>query len=150
MKKAVARCQQTDAPELDLPPYRSMYKFVNTIITAGDNQDRQKLQQIFRVLMAFNHGEQGPEYRHQSGYNTPNWLERMWNNYKQDNIYRNNYNTPNWLERMWNNYKQDDIYRNNYSTEREADQMYEIMRKVMNNQQDYSNDEYEMMKMMME
>ena len=48
MKKAVARCQQTDAPELDLPPYRSMYKFVNTIITAGDNQDRQKLQQIFR------------------------------------------------------------------------------------------------------
>ena len=101
-----------------------------------------------RVLMAFNHGEQGPEYRHQSGYNTPNWLERMWNNYKQDNIYRNN-----------------------YSTEREADQMYEIMRKVgfrlfwlilypvhcfifplqvMNNQQDYSNDEYEMMKMMME
>jgi len=134
MKKAVARCQQTDAPELDLPPYRSMYKFVNTIITAGDNQDRQKLQQIFRVLMAFNRGEQGPDYRHQSDYSTPNWLQRMWNNYKQDNIYR----------------KSDYGVYNNYNMEREADQMYEIMRKVMNNQQDYSNDEYEMMKMMME
>ena len=47
MKKAVAKCQQQDAPELELPPYRSMYKFVNTLISSADQMDQQKLQQVF-------------------------------------------------------------------------------------------------------
>merc|ERR1711892_1124590 len=45
--KAVAKCQQQDAPELELPPYRSMYKFVNTLISSADQMDQQKLQQVF-------------------------------------------------------------------------------------------------------
>merc|ERR1712106_881793 len=39
MKKAVAKCEQQDAPELDLPPFRSMYKFVNTIISSDNKMD---------------------------------------------------------------------------------------------------------------
>merc|ERR1711936_128905 len=33
MKKAIAKCSHEDAPELSLPPYRSSYRFVNTMIT---------------------------------------------------------------------------------------------------------------------
>merc|ERR1719219_956391 len=32
MKKAIAKCSHEDAPELSLPPYRSSYRFVNTMI----------------------------------------------------------------------------------------------------------------------
>merc|ERR1712062_770173 len=37
MKKAIAKCSHEDAPELSLPPYRSSYRFVNTMINKGDN-----------------------------------------------------------------------------------------------------------------
>merc|ERR1712141_902268 len=33
MKKAIAKCSHEDAPELSLPPYRSAYRFTNTMIT---------------------------------------------------------------------------------------------------------------------
>merc|ERR1711931_617275 len=46
MKKAVAKCQQQEAPELDLPPYRSMYKFVNTIIKSADEMDQFKFEMM--------------------------------------------------------------------------------------------------------
>merc|ERR1712080_691467 len=32
MKKAIAKCSHEDAPELSLPPYRSAYRFTNTMI----------------------------------------------------------------------------------------------------------------------
>merc|ERR1712241_961163 len=32
MKKAIAKCSHEDAPELSLPPYRSSYRFVNTMM----------------------------------------------------------------------------------------------------------------------
>merc|ERR1711971_608166 len=31
MKKAIAKCSHEDAPELSLPPYRSAYRFTNTM-----------------------------------------------------------------------------------------------------------------------
>merc|ERR1719400_1710452 len=39
MKKAIAKCSHEDAPELSLPPYRSSYRFVNTMINKGDNYE---------------------------------------------------------------------------------------------------------------
>merc|ERR1712106_765033 len=55
MKKAVAKCEQQDAPELDLPPFRSMYKFVNTIISSANRMDQQKLHQVFVTLRMMTH-----------------------------------------------------------------------------------------------
>merc|ERR1712066_1190521 len=37
MKKAIAKCSHEDAPELSLPPYRSAYRFTNTMINKGDD-----------------------------------------------------------------------------------------------------------------
>merc|ERR1739846_257542 len=35
MKKAVAKCHQVDAPELDLAPFRSANRFVNNLVKMG-------------------------------------------------------------------------------------------------------------------
>ena len=42
MKKAIAKCNNEDAPELSLPPYRSSYRFVNAMINQGNNMDMLK------------------------------------------------------------------------------------------------------------
>merc|ERR1712032_1602974 len=39
MKKAIAKCSNEDAPELSLPPYRSSYRFVNSMINNGNNME---------------------------------------------------------------------------------------------------------------
>merc|ERR1712055_981610 len=42
LKKAIAKCSNEDAPELSLPPYRSSYRFVNSMINNGNNMDMLK------------------------------------------------------------------------------------------------------------
>merc|ERR1711936_855681 len=39
MKKAIAKCGHEDAPELSLPPYRSAYRFTNTMINKGNSYE---------------------------------------------------------------------------------------------------------------
>merc|ERR1712168_715466 len=51
MKKAIAKCSHEDAPELSLPPYRSAYRFTNTMINKGD--DMEMMQDMFRKMMEF-------------------------------------------------------------------------------------------------
>merc|ERR1711963_126753 len=38
MKRAIAKCHQEDAPELSLPPFRSSYRFVNTMMNQGNDE----------------------------------------------------------------------------------------------------------------
>merc|ERR1711915_406387 len=86
LKKAVAKCQQQDAPELDLPPYRSMYKFVNTIINSADHMDQQKLHQVFVMLRMMNdnhHDNYDREYHDYDNYDSGhNWMKKQWMKYK--------------------------------------------------------------------
>merc|ERR1712066_294576 len=51
MKKAIAKCSHEDAPELSLPPYRSAYRFTNTMINKGD--EMESMQHMFRKMMEF-------------------------------------------------------------------------------------------------
>merc|ERR1712168_1694462 len=52
MKKAIAKCSHEDAPELSLPPYRSAYRFTNTMINKGDQHDM--FERMFsNVMMEF-------------------------------------------------------------------------------------------------
>jgi len=54
-KKAVAKCHGEDAPELDLPPFRSSYRFVNTLMNSandmGDNQSNMMMMMMMRMMM---------------------------------------------------------------------------------------------------
>merc|ERR1711872_877647 len=52
MKKAIAKCSHEDAPELSLPPYRSAYRFTNTMINKGDDYEHiNEMASMFAKMM---------------------------------------------------------------------------------------------------
>merc|ERR1712142_484261 len=52
MKKAIAKCSHEDAPELSLPPYRSAYRFTNTMINKGDDYEHiNEMASMFAKIM---------------------------------------------------------------------------------------------------
>merc|ERR1711931_272812 len=87
MKKAVAKCQQEEAPELDLPPYRSMYKFVNTIIKSADQMDQFKMKMMFHTMRQMSNHYNNDNYDDYDHYNNKhhsesNWLQEQFRKYK--------------------------------------------------------------------
>merc|ERR1712192_118188 len=53
MKKAIAKCSHEDAPELSLPPYRSAYRFTNTMINKGDQYEQiNDMATMFAKMMS--------------------------------------------------------------------------------------------------
>merc|ERR1712055_751488 len=50
IKKAIATCNNEDAPELFLPPYRSSYAFVNTIINGANKMENQQYQMMEKMI----------------------------------------------------------------------------------------------------
>merc|ERR1711981_704173 len=54
MKKAVAKCEQSDAPELDLPPFRAAHRFVNNLVSmAGDREEEKDEMESFMKFFKF-------------------------------------------------------------------------------------------------
>merc|ERR1712066_164902 len=54
MKKAVAKCQQSDAPELDLPPFRAANRFVNNLVSmAGQREGERDQMESFMQFFKF-------------------------------------------------------------------------------------------------
>merc|ERR1719490_569602 len=52
MKKAIAKCSHEDAPELSLPPYRSAYRFTNTMINKGNDYEHiNDMASMFAKMM---------------------------------------------------------------------------------------------------
>merc|ERR1712106_383326 len=144
MKKAVAKCEQQDAPELDLPPFRSMYKFVNTIISSANRMDQQKLHQVFVALRIMTNVQ---------GYTTnfisnsgSNWLKEKFMKYKMHQMMKHMMNEdeddfhvrPYSFDNM-----KDIINENNYSQFSDNYEMKKMMKKFFGN--DQSADQYEMM-----
>merc|ERR1711913_137052 len=54
MKKAVAKCQQKDVPELDLPPLRAINRMINNMVgMAGHGEDQHQEMEYFQKFMRF-------------------------------------------------------------------------------------------------
>merc|ERR1712106_810738 len=53
MKKAVAKCNQVDAPELELPPYRSVDRFVNTMLSFARDMESNQFEQLYKMMRTF-------------------------------------------------------------------------------------------------
>merc|ERR1719385_450634 len=68
MKKAIAKCSHEDAPELSLPPYRSAYRFTNTMINKGD--DIEMMQDMFRKMMEVVRSRNSNSFSPYSSYNS--------------------------------------------------------------------------------
>merc|ERR1712060_356024 len=49
-KKACAKCGQEDAPELSLPPFRSTYRFVNTLLNGANDMENRQANMMYRMM----------------------------------------------------------------------------------------------------
>merc|ERR1719225_1967438 len=77
MKKAVAKCNQVDAPELDLPPFRRLNSFVNKLVFMADRKEDHKddmnmmtkFIMMMTIMQGFNNQEASYNYgRHKCAH----------------------------------------------------------------------------------
>merc|ERR1711990_562375 len=77
MKKAIAKCSHEDAPELSLPPYRSAYRFTNTMINKGDQYEHiNDMATIFAKMMSQMKKNRN-SYSPYSSYNRNSNMDKM-------------------------------------------------------------------------
>merc|ERR1711878_255661 len=69
MKKAVSKCLQEDAPELDLPPFRYLNRFTNKMVSMSNNNygyghhdednmmEMMKMMMMVKMMQSFNDNE---------------------------------------------------------------------------------------------
>merc|ERR1719431_1018385 len=103
MKRAVAKCKQQDAPELELPPFRSSFKFVNMLMNSADEMDQYKINKMFNFMKSFGGNQRGNYHRHSSSNQYDEFMEmmlktqmmEMMENYMNANSYKNsNFDIP--------------------------------------------------------
>merc|ERR1711935_1282057 len=68
MKKAVAKCSQQDAPELQLLQFRAPYKTVNALLEASEDMENNDMQMMFNMVR-FMHQMQQSQNQHRNDYN---------------------------------------------------------------------------------
>jgi len=115
MKKAVAKCSQQDAPELNLPAFRSLYKTVNVLLSSAEHQEQDEMHTIFKMMRLMK------QYKEMQ-------YKNMQNDYNSYRPYNNDYNRNNdnmddqWMTQMLmkfmmkNNMKNDMSYDNRHSS----------------------------------
>jgi len=72
MKKAVAKCNQQDAPELDLPPFRAINRLINNLVGManykedqhGEIEDFKQFLQYYEIAKMMNKDDDGNYHRH--------------------------------------------------------------------------------------
>merc|ERR1712168_87038 len=97
MKRAVAKCKQQDAPELELPPFRSSFKFVNMLMNSADETDQYKINKMFNFIKSFGGNQRGNYHRHSSSNQYDEFMQmmEMMENYMNANSYKNsNFDIP--------------------------------------------------------
>jgi len=73
MKKAVAKCQQQDAPELDLPPFRAINRLVNNMVSMagykeGEHDEMKYFMKFFRYMQMMKMMNHDDDDHHQDNY----------------------------------------------------------------------------------
>merc|ERR1712045_436145 len=77
MKKAVAKCHQVDAPELDLAPFRSANRFVNNLVKMGGQhgdhmEEMETFMKFYKFTKMMDHSQN--DYH---SYNKDDSMEKM-------------------------------------------------------------------------
>merc|ERR1712106_875 len=68
MKKAVAKCSQQDAPELQLLQFRAPYKTVNALLEASEDMENNDMQMMFNMFR-FMHKMHQSQNQQRNDYN---------------------------------------------------------------------------------
>merc|ERR1712045_870690 len=109
MKKAIAKCNNEDAPELSLPPFRSSYRFVNAMINQGNNMDMLK---NMMTAMSMSMNQDNSEFSYVQPYST--------NSGKSDSFMDK--------MKMMMKMKMKDMMRSNYQDDYDMSEFFKSMR----------------------
>merc|ERR1712126_770481 len=101
MKKAIAKCGHEDAPELNLPPFRSTYRFVNSMLNNANHMENQQYKLIEKMLEFM----QGNQY---NNYNRPSYNQYSRNDPEMNNL--------NFMKQMLQKMMNGDMYDSNSPT----------------------------------
>jgi len=104
MKKAIAKCNQVDAPELELPPYRSVDRFVNVMLSFARQMESNQFDQLYKMMSVINENQYDRRHNDYT-YSRP---ERYGYENKMDN-----FQMMMKFKKMMNNMKNDDSFMNN-------------------------------------
>jgi len=74
MKKAIAKCNQVDAPELDLPPYRAVDRFVNVMLSFAREMESNQFDQLYKMMGVIHENQYRPSY---NKYRRPHYDQKM-------------------------------------------------------------------------
>jgi len=118
MKKAVAKCHQVDAPELELPPFRSIDRLVNTLVSHANNMESHQYEKLYRMMTFINNNHYNN--RHRNNYDSMTYMKNF-NNFEDDSVFpffmkksydqspsMNKFKTMMLMNKMMNSMKNDD------------------------------------------
>jgi len=94
MKKAISKCHGTDAPELELPMFSSPFRFINTMMTSGQQHQENLMQAV--QSMARNMAQnmmQNNGMQNNMRQNTMNQFQKQYQPNNQQGRNDMNYNT---------------------------------------------------------
>merc|ERR1711878_103096 len=146
MKKAVSKCMQEDAPELDLPPFRYMNRFTNSLVSMANSRSQD--QDHYKIR-----NSAGPDGKYRNNFdhqmmdrmdngnmmeNMMKMMSRMMN--KEGQYERSEYDNMDMYDmfsKMYNSNKYDKYNRhdNHDSKYRSYDDMSPMMRRFMSKRQ---------------
>merc|ERR1711994_924722 len=116
---AVSKCKQEDAPELDLPPFRYMNRFTNSLVSMANSRSQD--QDLYKMMM---------KMMQQVGSN--NQDHHNFRSGSEDSKYRNNFDHQ-MMDRMDNGNMMEN--------------MMKMMSRMMNKEGQYERSEYDNMDM---
>ena len=89
MKKAVAKCQQKDVPELDLPPLRAINRMINNMVgMAGHREDQHQEMEYFQKFFRFMQMMKMMNHDDHDDYDDYNRKSVYVPTFKSDEVYR--------------------------------------------------------------
>jgi len=115
MKKAVAKCNQVDAPELELPPYRSVDRFVNTMVSFANNMESNQFEQLYKMMsiISQNKYEHGQNHYESQRYGSHYSMEDSMPWEKKDSPMMNKFKMMMAFKKMMSAMKDDDSFMSN-------------------------------------
>jgi len=90
LKTAIAKCYQKDAPELNLPPFRSPYRFINSLMTSANEMEQNQVMFLYNIMKNFGEHQQEHHYGsrpYSMDYDNKSWLEKMMNKMAMKKMY---------------------------------------------------------------
>merc|ERR1719427_880975 len=127
MKKAVAKCHQVDAPELELPPFRSIDRMVNTLVSHANKMESHQFEKLYRMMTFINENHYN-QRSHHNNYDSMSYMKNF-NNYEDQSDFpffmkksydqspsMNKFKTMMLMNKMMNSMKNDDyMMKKNYN-----------------------------------